>query len=107
MAEEFLQAGGNKIMPLRKTSVNELNPMILHQNKEGGDLRKKEYLLKIKDIEDYIQSADDWQQLCWTEPLDDNGKCSKEKSLVSPLIFLQFTDQRDSEGIPKSLEDLT
>jgi hypothetical protein len=34
--------------PLRMTQKKEVNPVILYENKDNGDLREKKNLLKIK-----------------------------------------------------------
>jgi len=81
--------------------------VVIYQNKNGGDLREKKHLLKILEIENYIQKLPDWKDICYTVDDGDQPACAPGKSFVSPLIFLQYTSKRDTKGKPVSLEDLT
>ena len=45
VAQEYLSSGGDGERPLRRTTIREANPVIIYQNKDGGDLRQKKNLL--------------------------------------------------------------
>lgn len=69
-------------------------------NKDGqGDMRSKENMLKIEEVENYIRAHKDWKRVCYSDlEVDGEAVCSEQKSLISPLIFLKMFGKRDEKG---------
>jgi len=102
VAEEFILANEGEDSaekPLRLTSKQSWNPIVLFRTRDGGSLLDKDRLLKIREYEDLIKAFPGWSDICSATSITDSS-CSPS-SFTSPLSFLQLG------GATSPLEDLT
>ena len=92
---------GSKLKPVRTQDVPKWPVAILFEESNDKDygLMKKENLLKIEKVENYIKNHKYWTQLCKAKSVDD-PKCS-DSSFLSPLMFLRMA------GMTSSIESYT
>ena len=64
VAEEYLQSKGDETVPLRATSPEKSNPVLIFKHKKKGNLLEKKFLTTIQKLEGLTIHNWKWKHIC-------------------------------------------